>query len=111
MGNSSQGSFEVPGPSSDPHTPVMVRKRVLVPKRGEKGSSVLKRNVQEYCKSTSIHGFAYWVQAQNSAEKLVWIVSTVLSITCAGLIISAAFWDWQENPGVTRIESFSQVGR
>ena len=82
----------------------------MVRKRGEKGTSVLKRNAEEYCKSTSLHGFAYWVQAHNAAEKFFWIAFTILSIVCAGLIISSAFRDWRENPGVTRIESFSKVG-
>ena len=81
----------------------------MVRKRGEKVSSVLKRNAEEYCKYTSLHGFAYWVQAHNAAEKIFWIAFTILSIMCAGLIISSAIRDWRENPGVMRIESFSKV--
>ena len=84
----------------------------MVRKRGEKlekWTSVLKRKAEEYCKSTSLHGFAYWVEANNTLERFFWFALTIASLVCAGLIISSAVRDWQENPGVTRIESFSRV--
>ena len=78
-------------------------------RRKENSLSVLKRNAKEYCNSTSLHGFAYWVQARNNFERFAWIVLTIASLTCAGVIISSAVRDWEENPGVTGIASFNKV--
>ena len=78
-------------------------------RRKDNSLSVLKRNAKEYCNSTSLHGFAYWVQARNNIERFAWIVLTIASLTCAGVIISSAVRDWEENPGVTGIASFNKV--
>ena len=78
-------------------------------RRKENSLSVLKRNAKEYCNSTSLHGFAYWVQARNNFERFAWIVLTIASLACAGVIISSAVRDWEENPGVTGIASFNKV--
>ena len=80
-------------------------------KQKRKGNAVtiLKRSAKEYCESTTLHGFAYWVQASNSIERVVWISFTIGSLVCAGIIISSAVRDWEENPGVTSIASFNKV--
>ena len=78
-------------------------------RRKENSLSVLKRNAKEYCNSTSLHGFAYWVQARNNLERFGWIVFTITSLVFAGVIISSAVRDWEENPGVTGIASFNKV--
>ena len=78
-------------------------------KRKGNALTVLKRSAKEYCESTTLHGFAYWVQASNSIERVVWISFTIASLVCAGIIISSAVRDWEENPGVTSIASFNKV--
>ena len=97
-------SFDDPDSMSlDSHKPKMRQRRK------ESSLSVLKRNAKEYCNSTSLHGFAYWVQGGNNLERFVWIVFTITSLACAGVIISSAMRDWEENPGVTGIASFNKV--
>ena len=71
--------------------------------------SVLKRIAVEYCESTTLDGFAYFVRAENNVERLTWIAITVTSFVCAGLCISAAVEDWMNDPTTTVIQSFSKV--
>ena len=70
---------------------------------------VLKRNAVDYCEATTLHGFVYWVRAENLIERLFWITVTITSFTCAGLNISAAIGDWMDDPTTTVIQSFSKV--
>ena len=73
-------------------------------------ASILKRIAIEYCESTTLDGFAYFVTAENMVERLSWIVITVTSFVCAGFCISAAIEDWMNDPTTTVIQSFSKVG-
>ena len=73
--------------------------------------SVFKRIAVEYCESTTLHGFAYFVRAENGIERLSWIAITVISFVCAGFCISAAIEDWMNDPTTTVIQSFSKVFR
>jgi hypothetical protein len=72
-------------------------------------SNLLKRQAKAFCESTSIHGFIYWVNAPRLIEKLFWVAVVLTGFTCASLIIGAAFDDWQKNPGIVSIDSFSKV--
>ena len=74
-----------------------------------KKSNVIFANAKRYCEATTIHGFSYWVSAENIAEKLFWIITVVIGFTCASLIISSAIQGWLDEPGVTVIKSFSKV--
>ena len=75
----------------------------------KKRSSMLKRIAVEYCESTTLDGFAYFVKAENNIERLAWITVTVTSFVCAGICISAAIGDWMDDPTITVIQSFSKV--
>ena len=66
-------------------------------------------NAKNYCESTSIHGFSYWVSAENVFEKLFWILTVVIGFSCASVIISNAVQGWVDQPGVTEIRTFSKV--
>ena len=76
-------------------------------KRGK--SNVILSNAASYCESTSIHGFSYWVSADNVFEKLFWILTVVIGFSCAYAIISHAVQGWVDQPGVTEIRTFSKV--
>jgi hypothetical protein len=69
----------------------------------------VRTNARAYCETTTIHGFRYWVNAPRGIEKLFWVIVVITGFACASLIISAAFLDWQNNPGVVSINSFSKV--
>jgi hypothetical protein len=72
-------------------------------------SNLLKQQAKAYCETTSIHGFTYWVNAPRFVEKLFWVAVVLTGFTCASLIIKAAFADWQKNPGIVTINTFSKV--
>ncbi len=48
---------------------------------------ILWSHCREYCESTSIHGFAYWVAAPRLLEKLFWVCLVATFGTFAALII------------------------
>lgn len=68
-------------------------------------------DLKAYCETTTIHGFAYWVSAPRLLEKLFWAIVVVIGFTCAGLIVTSAVKDWNENPGVVIINTFSKVSK
>ena len=56
------------------------------------GLAIIKSNTKEYCNSTTLHGFSYWVNnTDTKAEKGFWIVVVILGFAMASLIISSAF--------------------
>ena len=56
------------------------------------GLAIIKSNTREYCNSTSLHGFSYWVNnTDTKAEKIFWVLVVVLSFSMASFLISAAF--------------------
>ena len=71
--------------------------------------SVVKANATAYCETSSIHGFGYWVTADNRVERLCWVAIVTIFFICASFIISASFEEWREKPGVVVIQSFSEV--
>lgn len=75
----------------------------------KKCQNVIYANAVSYCETTSIHGFAYWISADNLAEKLFWFIVVCIGFSCSGLIISSAVRGWREHPGVTVIKTFSKV--
>ena len=66
-------------------------------------------NIVNYCNSTTIHGFSYWVSAENIVEKLFWVLVVVSGFTCAIALVSSAVQGWIDEPGVTEIKTFSKV--
>jgi hypothetical protein len=78
-------------------------------KKSHSAQQVLASNAKSYCENTTIHGFVYWVTAPRLLEKLFWVVVVIVGLVFAGLIIKSAIEDWQENPGVVTIKSFSKV--
>ena len=66
-------------------------------------------NAVNYCETTTIHGFSYWVSARNLPEKLFWVLVVIIGFICASLIISTAIEGWLDEPGVTLIKTFSKV--
>ena len=78
--------------------------------QGKRGKyDVIIANAASYCESTSIHGFSYWVSAENNFEKLFWILTVVIGFLSASVIISNAVQGWVDQPGVTEIRTFSKV--
>lgn len=73
-------------------------------------TSVLVTNAINYCETTSLHGFLYWVQARNPIEKLIWILITVTCFICSCFIVSLSIKQWIAEPGITAIQSYSKVG-
>lgn len=69
----------------------------------------IRRNASAYCETTTIHGFVYWIEAENILERLFWVAAVCLGFLFGSLIVSRAFQDWRERPGVTIIQSFSAV--
>ena len=82
--------------------------KTFLQERREKPNLILA-NIVNYCKSTSIHGFAYWVSAENILEKLFWVLVVVSGFTSAIAIVSSAVQGWIDEPGVTEIKTFSKV--
>ena len=73
-------------------------------------TSVLITNAINYCETTTLHGFVYWVQARNHIEKLIWILITLTCFICSCYIVSLSIRQWIAEPGITSIQSFSKVG-
>jgi hypothetical protein len=71
--------------------------------------NLLLKNAKAYCETTSLSGFLYWVIAPRFAENLFWVAVFLTGFSCAGLIISSAVDNWQKNPGIVTINSFSKV--
>lgn len=66
-------------------------------------------HARRYCETTTLHGFAYWVGAPRIIERLLWFAIVAGFGSYAAVAISSAFADWSENPGETKIKSFSKV--
>ena len=73
-------------------------------------TSVLTTNAINYCETTTLHGFLYWVQARNLYERLFWIVLVVTCFISSCFIVSLSIKQWIAEPGITMIQSFSKVG-
>ncbi len=61
-------------------------------------------HAREYCESTSIHGFAYWVLAPRWPEKAFWMVLVVL-------FVSFAFAILRQDVTATRGKGFIDIRR
>ena len=72
-------------------------------------TSVVKANATAYCETSSIHGFAYWVTADNTFERVCWVATVTIFFIWASFIISVSFKEWRDKPGVVVIQSFSEV--
>ena len=56
------------------------------------GLAIIKSNTREYCNSTTLHGFSYWVNnTDTKAEKIFWVLVVILGFAMASVIIAAAF--------------------
>jgi hypothetical protein len=74
-------------------------------------SNLLKRQAKAYCETTSIHGFTYWVNAPRFIEKIFWVAVVLTGFTVASVIISASIDDWQKNPGIVTVNTFSTFSK
>ena len=70
----------------------------------------IRRNAASYCETTTIHGFVYWIEAENILERLFWVAVVCIGFLFGSLIVTSAFQEWQEKPTITVIQSFSEVG-
>ncbi len=77
----------------------------------ESVGNIVKTHAVGYCEVTSLHGFAYWVSAPRVVEKAFWVFVVVIFGLFATLIINHAVTDWINKPSVTKIETFSKVGK
>ena len=70
---------------------------------------MIQRNAAAYCETTTIHGFVYWIEAENILERLFWVATVCLGFLFGSLIVTSAFQEWREKPAITVIQSFSAV--
>ncbi len=64
---------------------------------------------KSYCETTTVHGFAYWVNAPKIIERVFWVAVVLSFGSYAGFIIGSAIQDWTENPTATFIKTYSKV--
>ena len=65
----------------------------------------VKDHVFNYFQETTVHGFRYVVEGQNSFERGIWIVFIICAITYAATLIRTSLIENTLNPIVTTIES------
>jgi hypothetical protein len=62
----------------------------------------MKNNIKVYFQESSIHGFSYIVNRDlHIVEKLLWVVSLVISFICCGLLIYEIGVKFEEDAMVT----------
>jgi nitric oxide reductase large subunit len=62
----------------------------------------MKTNIKVYFQESSIHGFPYTVNRDlHIVEKILWIVSLVISFICCGLLIYEIGVKFREDAMVT----------
>ena len=70
-------------------------------------ASALKDNVQNYCMTTTLHGFPYVVNGEGHLEKLFWGLVVVLGFVLSGVVVSQSLKDWSDHPILTVIDTVS----
>ncbi len=66
------------------------------------------KNLQDFCATTTIHGFQYLVDSSLLViARVLWFLSIAVSFTIAAFLIKQSFDDWFDNPVLTTIESTS----
>ena len=43
--------------------------------RRENHKLTIRRNAAAYCETSTIHGFVYWIEAENNLERCFWIAA------------------------------------
>ena len=67
----------------------------------------LKQSVADFFGETTIHGVAHIAQGRNFIETVLWVIFTIFSFVCAGIVIYDAFGHWEKYPVQTTIDEVS----
>ena len=62
----------------------------------------------DFCKSTSAHGFQYWVSAGSFFERMFWVGIVATGFTFASIMIYSTVCHWMNNPRTVAIQTFSK---
>ena len=65
----------------------MIGRTSIAPRGRRRVGQILGENVSGYCQSTTIHGFAYWISAPRSMEKLFWVIVVIASLAFPAIIL------------------------
>ena len=78
----------------------------------EKQKSVRKKTLDttsEFCKATSIHGFAYISSDRNSGvERLFWSVVVILAMSFTTYQVVVLYNEWQAEPVISTLETVAE---
>lgn len=58
----------------------------------------ISKVLSDYCQNTSGHGFQYWVSAESSVERVVWIAVVLAGFTTALFLVTSSITHWNEYP-------------
>ena len=63
-------------------------------------------DINEFLKSSTIHGLAYIGGSKSRLEKIGWTVIVLISFVISGVLIGESFTTWSDSPMITSIETF-----
>ena len=66
-------------------------------------------NINEFLKSSTIHGLAYIGGSKSRVEKIGWTVIVLISFVFSGVLIGESFTAWSDSPMITSIETFLNI--
>ena len=69
-----------------------------------KASSTLCHTWEGYTSSSTLHGVPY-LHAPNHLDRVLWLVIVLVSLVCAVYGSIAAYYDWQNHPVITSLET------
>ena len=66
-----------------------------------------RKEFLSYLSETTVHGFRYIVQGNNTFERLFWILVIISGFLMSGHIIRSSFLEWDTTPLQTTVEKVS----
>ena len=67
----------------------------------------IKRVIGNYFRETTVHGFRYVVEGTDIFERCFWVIVIVASFFVSALVILTSFYNWDDVPLQTTIETAS----
>ena len=61
----------------------------------------IRRDFQDFCERTGLHGYAYVVNGRNTLETVFWVVFCLAALLWTGQICFDALIEWEVNPTQT----------
>ena len=77
---------------------VKPKKHARNPERGV-AKSFFNKQIKDYFKETTVHGFRYLVEDTTRLEKGIWTAVILAGFFYAGILIRSNIIDWAERPG------------